>query len=376
MTAISPIASAEILVTPAATEAARRICVLSEDLSGAPDEGVKKFALALADSLGRRHSVTLVSTRGAAPRPGARLASAPRTFLSRALRRELRQIQPEVVIYVARSSATFLTFLRCRALKAFCPGATLALIGLQERRHSICERRLIPFLHPDVVCVQSAESKAYLEGLGCHVALLPSGVDTDTYRPIPQEARNALRARYGLESDRPVALHVGHLRAGRGVHALADLAARGDCQVLLVTSSSTAHEAEPGLADELRGAGVILKSEYLPRIEELYQLADCYVFPVASTDNCIGVPLSVLEAFACDLPVVSRRFAALPELFADRAEEYPGLVFVDSPQALVDEALRLCRAGVRGTRPLALPYGWDAIAAAVLDHALKERVRA
>ena len=34
------------------------------------------------------------------------------------------------------------------------------------------------------------------------------------------------------------------------------------------------------------------------RIEELYQLADCYLFPVASTDNCIGVPLSVLEAFA------------------------------------------------------------------------------
>jgi glycosyltransferase involved in cell wall biosynthesis len=350
--------------------------VLSEDLSGAPDEGVKKFALALAGSLGRRHEVTLLSTCGAPPRPDARLAAAPRTFLSRALRRELHQVRPEVLIYIARSSATALTFLRCRVLKAYCPGATLALIGLQERRHAAWARRLIPSLRPDLVCVQSAESLAYLAGLGCRVALLPSGVDTDTYRPVPPAHRVALRARYGLHPDLPVALHVGHLRTGRGVRALADLAARGGCQVVLVTSSSTAHEAEPGLADELRRAGVIVLGEYLPQIEELYQLADCYVFPVASTDNCIGVPLSVLEALACDLPVVSRRFAALPELFAAQAADHPGLIFVDSPEALVGEALRLCRSGTRGTRPLALPYGWDAVAATVLDQALKERNRA
>jgi glycosyltransferase involved in cell wall biosynthesis len=304
------------------------------------------------------------------------MVAAPRTFLSRALRRELRQQRPELLTYIARSSATFLTFLRCRVLRAFCPDATLVLIGLQERRHSAWARRLIPFLRPDLVCVQSAESMAYLADLGCRVALLPSGVDTDTYRPVAPERRKALRARYGLHPELPVALHVGHLRAGRGVRALADLAARGGCQVVLVTSSTTAHEAEPGLADKLRQAGVIVLSEYLPRIEEVYQLADCYVFPVASTNNCIGVPLSVLEAFACDLPVVSRRFAALPDLFADRAPEFPGLSFVDSPEALVDEALRLCRAGTRGTRPLAMPYGWDAIAGAVLDRALKESNRA
>src|SRR5215211_2488217 len=54
--------------------ARRRICVLSEDLSGAPDEGIKKFALALASALGRVHDVELIGTRGADVPLHARLA--------------------------------------------------------------------------------------------------------------------------------------------------------------------------------------------------------------------------------------------------------------------------------------------------------------
>ncbi|HEX5501561.1 MAG TPA: glycosyltransferase family 4 protein [Thermomicrobiales bacterium] len=349
----------------------RRVCVLSEDLSGAPDEGVKKFTLALADALARNHEVALLSTRGPVTAAGAAVVPAPRTFLSRPLRAALARRRPEVLIYAARSSATLLAFLRCRVLRAYCPRATVVLVSLQARRHPRWQRRAIRSLAPDLICAQSPASRDYLAGLGCGVALLPSGVDVETFRPVEAARRRELRARYGLRADRPVALHVGHLQPGRGIRALADLAARGACQVVLVTSSSTAYEAAAGLAEELRAAGVVVLTDYLPHVEHLYQLADCYVFPVASTDNAIEVPLSVLEALACDLPVATTRFGGLPRLFDQAA--HPGLVFADTPAALVDAAERLCRTAPAGTRELVLPYSWGAVAAGVLDQALRHR---
>jgi glycosyltransferase involved in cell wall biosynthesis len=149
------------------------------------------------------------------------------------------------------------------------------------------------------------------------------------------------------------------------VQVLASLAFAGRCTVVLVASSSTPQEER--VAATLRAAGVHLFTEYLPAIHELYQLADCYVFPVRSTDNAIELPLSVLEALACDLPVVTTRFGDLPALF-DCPGRPPGFVFVDTPGELCSEAARLSRAAAAGggTRPLAIPYSWDAVAERLL----------
>jgi glycosyltransferase involved in cell wall biosynthesis len=241
------------------------------------------------------------------------------------------------------------------------------------RRISPLQLRLIRYFARDLVGVLSPLSLGYLQRLGCGVALVPRGVDAKTFRPVTPDQRRSLRAQYGLRGDLPVALHVGHLKTGRGVRALADLATRRACQVVLVTSSSTAHEAETGLADQLRCAGVEVLTDYQPHIEHFYQLADCYVFPVRSSDCSIEVPLSVLEALACDLPVVTTPFGGLPELFAHR--DHPGFVFVDSSAALVEAALRISRAGVRGTRPLALPYSWETIADGLIRRALDGKAR-
>jgi glycosyltransferase involved in cell wall biosynthesis len=95
---------------------------------------------------------------------------------------------------------------------------------------------------------------------------------------------------------------------------------------------------------------------YQPRVEELYRLADCYVFPPVSTDHAIAMPLSVLEALASDLPVVSMRFGAL----AERFENSEALKLVDTPQELVQEALKP-RAGPPDSRRLVQSYSWEAI---------------
>jgi glycosyltransferase involved in cell wall biosynthesis len=355
--------------------ARRRICLVSENLAGPPDEGTKKLALALAQSLARRHDVSIVCTESAPDLPGARLAPAPRSFVSGALRAALVQSRPELLIYIARSSTTFMTFVRSRLLKAYWPAAKLVVAGLQARRHGRLQRPLIRHLAPDLVCVQSRASRAYLEALGLDVELVPSGVDLERFQPVSPADRHALRDRFGLRRDLPVALHVGHLQAGRGIHVLAELAALRTCQVVLVASTSTPQERK--LAATLGDAGVLLVQEFQPNVEHWYQLSDLYLFPVMSTDNSIEIPLSVLEAAACDLPIVATRFGGLPELAGGHAGR--GLLLVESPAALVAAAGARLRSGAAtasaGTRALAAPYSWDSIAGRLLTRALPAEAR-
>ena len=346
----------------------RRICLLSEDLAGTPDEGVKNTALSLATALRRRHDVLILSTEGAAPLPGARLAPASRTFLSVSLRANLREHRPEALLYVARSSTTFSAFLRTRLLRAYWPRATVALIGLQARQLGAAQRWLIRWLRPDRVIVQSVTSQRYLERLGCSVEVIASGIDLQRFRPVDADRRRELRGVYGLRTDCPVVLHVGHLRRGRGVQLLGELAARDDWQVVLVASPST--DPESALANALRRQGVIVLDHFVPQVEHFYQLADCYVFPVQSTDHSIEVPLSVLEALACNLQVVTTRFGGLPAFF--QCADSPALTFVDSPEQVVSVVDQLTRVPVRGGRALVEPYSWDVVAETLLARILPE----
>jgi glycosyltransferase involved in cell wall biosynthesis len=347
-----------------------KIVVLSEDLSGSPDEGAKKLTLALGASLARQHDVQVVSARGPVSQPQVRWhAASTRTLLSRQLASALRRQCPDVVIYASRRSATFASFLRAQVLKQYCPQAQTVLLGFQTRRHSRWQRWVIRRLRPDVVVVQSEDNRRYLEDVGCRVLMMASGVDVEQFRPVDDERRRQLRSAFHLDQTRPTVLHVGHLAEGRGIRVLAELARSGDYQVILVASTSSAQQA--ALGGELRAAGVIVLTEYLSRIEQVYQLADCYLFPVVSTNNAIEAPLSVLEALACDLPVVTTRFGGLPRMFG--SESRPGMTFVDAPDELIEAVRRQCASERPPVRHLAQSYAWDAVADELIEQLLALR---
>ena len=65
-----------------------------------------------------------------------------------------------------------------------------------------------------------------------------------------------------------------------------------------------------------------MRTEYITHLEEIYALSDCYVFPTTDRRYCVEMPLSVLEAMSCNLPMLTTRFGALPGVF----EEASGLI--------------------------------------------------
>jgi glycosyltransferase involved in cell wall biosynthesis len=105
---------------------------------------------------------------------------------------------------------------------------------------------------------------------------------------------------------------------------------------------------------ELERVGCTVWKSFFKRIEEIYAMSDCYVFPVKSEKNAIQLPLSVLEAMACNLPVITTKFGALPYVFT----EGNGLFFVEKDDDFL-YALDEIKMGLSpNTRGKVSPLSW------------------
>jgi glycosyltransferase involved in cell wall biosynthesis len=330
-----------------------KICILSEWLHGFPDEGIHNLAQSLLD-----HWKTAYSVR--ALKIGSDLR-VNRLFLSWRLRQTLREIRPDLIFYISPSSAKVTALLRARILKIYSPRSRVFVIATQPVRFRRFERRLVPLLAPDGILVQAPSSKHELRRIPCPVYFLPSGVDTSRFVPVDEIQRRNLRKKYNADEDAFVVLHVGHISRGRNVEVLEGLARLGNVRVLLVGSTSTPQDED--LARQLIQTGVQLIREFIPRIEEIYQLADAYVFPVVSEEASIGVPLSVLEAMACNLPVITTHFGGLPWMFQGEN----GFAYFDDESELPELIGDVRKLQKCSTRHMVEPYDWKKVASGAIE---------
>ena len=342
------------------------VLVVAEEAAGFPDEAYVKFVQELHAGLARIRPTMLLAggdmKAGGVPGPAQRRL---RRLLGSEYRRQLRQWDPAIIVYCSRSSVTPGALLRARLLHRLAPMASLAMVGLQPREFGGVAALAAGRLWPDLVLVSTQAERRRLEALGARADLVWGGVDLASFRaPAPGE-RQRLRRKWNIDVDHRVLLHLGHLMPGRNLEALLPLAAEPKTTVLVVASSIHGPDSDR-LATALTEARVRLVTGPQPHVEEVYRLADCYVFTPTSTDHAVAVPLSVIEAFASDLPVVSMRFGALQERFGDS----PGLRLVDDPGE-ISAAVADVLAERASTQALAADYSWDAVSRRVLGLAEK-----
>ncbi len=213
---------------------------------------------------------------------------------------------------------------------------------------------VIRIVQPDLVLVQSsAAGVLFSNQWNCNTNQLPNGVDLQKFYPVTEEQKLRLRGKYCLDPQSPTILHVGHPIPERNLSSLEPLIEHG-FQVIMVASKYLQPTDE--FIEELRDRGFVVIDTYLPNVEELYQLADCYIFPVNS-GNSISMPLSILEALACDLPVVSTRFDAIHERFG----EGTGIYYIDSEMEIIDQVENAIKESL-STRSLVEGLSWEALA--------------
>lgn len=283
------------------------IVVVAEDIAFPLDEGFKKASAAIANGLastGKR--VTCFTNRDY---DGWRRLPSNRLLVSRHLASDLKNLDPDAIIYIPRSAATPMSFVRSRLLRSQSGGKPVVMISLQRRHYPDLLKPMLRRLVPELVLALSSRSAAILKSVGAKVERIPLGVDLEKFRPVSQETRANLRQKYGLP-DTKILLHVGHLTRRRNLETFLNLASPST-HLVLVSSTSTRHEV-----DLLKSSpNLTLIDTYIPSIEEIYQASDIYIFPTFEVKGAIEIPLSILEAMATNLVVMSTPFGGIPDLF-------------------------------------------------------------
>jgi glycosyltransferase involved in cell wall biosynthesis len=153
-----------------------------------------------------------------------------------------------------------------------------------------------------------------IQGVRRPVAVVPTGIDLETFQPGD---RQAARTAVGIGGAERLLLYVGRLDREKNLGLLLDvLASLSDPSVRLVLVGRGTQEGELRAAVTARGLGRrVLFRGGMSRgtLAPYYQAADVFVF--ASTTETQG--LAVLEAMASGLPVVAVRAGGVEEAVAD-----------------------------------------------------------
>ena len=287
------------------------------------DEGVKKFSQMIHSAMSEENSTRLIRDIRGAPRWLNGMLLVPRVLFNVLVWR------PDRVVYIPKGAMTLAGFIKAWLIDK-CSGVPLSVVGVQKKRLGARSAAFVQRLRLKNLFVLSKAMVEDMKRLGQAPREIMAGIDRNKFSPSDDIDR--LRSKYAIPGDRPVLLHVGHIRTARNIAWLGDVQTRmPDLQVVLVGSTTTQQDLE--LVDELEGKGVVVIRQALPDIHEIYQLADWYCFPVQIEDAAMEVPLSVLEAMSTNLPIVTTRFGRLPELF----EEDTSFRYVDSADELIGE---------------------------------------
>ena len=181
------------------------------------------------------------------------------------------------------------------------------------------------------ICVSSA-IKQELEAGGIPLSkinVIPNGVDTTIFKPLSSHEKSALRKRLTLPADRRVLVYTGRLVRYKGVQLLLNVwkeMAQDYPEwdlVVVGTGGTDIDNCEDELKQFVTDHHLEKRVMFTGGVNNVYeylQAGDVFVFP--SENESFGI--SVIEAMACGIPVVSSSAGGLSDLIE---HEVNGLSF-------------------------------------------------
>lgn len=269
--------------------------------------------------------------------------------------------QPQTnILYIPEASVTLASIIRARLLNLF-TRKNVFVLALQPRKYSFIAQPIVRAIQPKLVITLSNLTSEYLKQLGVNSAVLSLGVDDRKYDEFGSAQKKELREEYQIESEKTVLLHVGHIQKSRNLDWLI-LVKKANPEIEIIVVGSTYNQDDEELYSNLTNNGILVIREYTPDMENIYNLADYYVFPVTRNDGAIETPLSVLEAMACNLPIITTRFGSLPDTF----ENSKDFRFVDTAEEIT-EIVRRPKVSSCKNREKIKPFTWKEIARKLVD---------
>jgi glycosyltransferase involved in cell wall biosynthesis len=175
------------------------------------------------------------------------------------------------------------------------------------------------------------------------IEYVPNGVDSTKFAPVSPIVKERLRTELGYPKDRIVVLFLAYLRAAKGVDVFLDAiekARRIDPDLFFVIAGDGPLKDYVRTEIESSNLGVsvrmlgFVEEELLPSV---YASTDIYVLP----SFLEGMPVSLLQAMSCGLPVIATPVGDVPEIVKDDVNGI--IVNVGSSLELSEAIVRLGR---------------------------------
>jgi glycosyltransferase involved in cell wall biosynthesis len=180
--------------------------------------------------------------------------------------------------------------------RAYAPG--LARRERLRRRWGGGTAEALAARHSTIVCVSESTAEEITRHYGLRSdAIVPNGVDLDTFRP---RSRAAARAELGLPAQDRLALFAGRLNASKGGEFMQRACERAGYQFLVAGSAAPPPAVNLG----------VMGPEALA---VAYAAADCVLLPSLYEASSYVV----LEALACGTPLLATRVGSIPSLLRD-----------------------------------------------------------
>lgn len=207
------------------------------------------------------------------------------------------------------------------------------------------------------------------------VHVVHNGIDTDVYRPTPDEA---VLQRFGVTS--PYVLFVGRITRQKGITHLLRAVQRmtSDTQLVLCASSPDSdeigqetEEAVNTLRAERGPDCVVWIRDHVSRDDLLPLLTGATVFACPSIYEPLGIVN--LEAMACETAVVASDVGGIPEVVADgvtgllvpydpaEPQAFP-IALADTLDIMINDPQRARVMGAAGRARAVSDFSWSAIA--------------
>ena len=310
----------------------KKVLFISEYLNPPYDEGIKKTVYNLFLDLDKNYELQVICRNGF-EKENIHIVNTNPLFLSKEVKSLIRNFNPESIVYLPFQSSTFASYLRLKVFSFFTKKTNLIFIALQPKPVKSWQKIIIKMIKPKVAFTPSPALHEYWNSISVKNELIPLLTDLSIFKPLAsQEEKNLLRLKYKLPKETFIITHMGHLNEGRNLKTLIPLQKEG-IQVVIVGSSSTPIDArgQETLKDTLLNSGIIIIDRYIENIEEIYQLSDLYIFPIVKKNSSIGMPLSVLEARACGVAVLTSNYGSLNYYLGN---DYGGIFYSDPEKFL------------------------------------------
>ena len=205
---------------------------------------------------------------------------------------------------------------------------------LRSRRRRYTMRALIGAVRPRIVAVSNAGADEFRRNLpNTRIRVIPNGTDLGRFAP---QDRGARQRELGLPTGVPIVGSVGRLEHVKGHDVLIEALPHieRDCRIVIVGDGSLRQRLEA----RARALGVSDRVLFLGHRDDVARIYPCFdLFVLPSRDE--GLPISLLEAQACGVPVVASRVGAVQEAVCPHTGR---LVSPDDPRELarnIDSAL-------------------------------------